>query len=109
MFIRDRYDIILGKPGRVTETPEVKSPPDVSFLSDNEFIEFIQGEIKRREKDNIIFRGVFINREQAEADANGLSYAPGVYGITGIRGYAGITGYQGSTNIQGNAQDNVSI
>ena len=96
MFVKNRYDILLDRPGReVIEEPKPK-PPDVSFLSDTEFIEFIQGEIKRREEiNNTVFTtqfaqlvgmnslGMFISREQAEA--NRLSYAPGVT----IPGYEG--------------------
>jgi hypothetical protein len=110
MFTKNRYDILLGRPGQeVVEKPKLK-PPDISFLSDNDFLDFMQKEIKRREEgNNTVFItqlagvtgiGVFINREQAEANRLGRYGYAGVTGISDYRGYAGVTAMQGSTNTQ---------
>ena len=102
MIIKSRYDIILDRPGReVIEEPKPK-PPDVSFLSDREFVEFVQEEINRREKiNNTVFRsvsgmtgiGTFFTRDQINSHY--------VTGYAGIRGYAGVTAVQGVTAMQG--------
>ena len=97
MNIKSRYDIILGKPGRVV-------------LSDQKFIKFVQEEIKRREeKNNTVFTkgltgiGTFLPREQAEAIRLSFAGVTGYTGIQGYRGYAGVTGYTGIQGYRGYA------
>ena len=113
----NRYDIITGRPGRLVHEVKPKRPPDVSFLSNQDFIEFVQKEIKRREESNntkfvnqvsgLTGIGIFITREQYEANIIGyadISYAgirvnAGIVGTTGVQGVQGYT--QGSTNLEG--------
>ena len=113
MLIKSRYDIITGKPGRIVHKIKPKGPPDVSFLSDDDFIKFVQEEIKRREeKNNTVFTnqlagltgiGTFVPSEQAEAIRLSFAGVTGYTGIQGYRGYAGVTGYTGIQGYRGYA------